>query len=416
MKLTTELVTEIRRQFAGLGRIVAGRPAAFLDGPAGTQVPNSVISAMVHYLQKMNANHGGLFPTAMESDALLETAHQVFADFLGTNDPDTVFFGQNMTSLTYALSRALAKTWKSGDEIIVTMLDHDANYSPWVQAAHDAGVDVRRVRFRPTDCTLDLDELRSHLSERTRLVAVGCASNAVGTINPVKQITTWAHEVGAKVFLDAVHYAPHALIDVTAWDCDFLACSAYKFFGPHLGVMYGKRELLEELQPYKLRPATNDLPGKWMTGTQSHESIAGGAAAVDYIAGLGHRLTGEAMLSRREALMAAYRAIGEYERGLIGRMLAGLAEIPGVQVRGITDPKRLAERVSTLAFTHNRIVPAELAERLGEQGFFTWHGNYYALNLMEQLGLEPHGMLRVGLVHYNTAEEVDGLLGAIRGM
>jgi cysteine desulfurase family protein (TIGR01976 family) len=416
MKLTPEFITDIRRQFAGLGRIVANRPAAFLDGPAGTQVTNSVVSAMAHYLQKMNANHGGLFPTALESDAVLATAHKIFADFVGTDDPDCVFFGQNMTSLTFALSRALAKTWKHGDEIIVTMLDHDANFSPWVQAAHDAGVDVRRVRFRPEDCTLDLEELRSHLSERTRLVAVGCASNAVGTINPVKQITTWAHEVGAKVFLDAVHYAPHALLDVTAWDCDFLACSAYKFFGPHLGVMYGKRELLEELQPYKVRPATNELPGKWMTGTQSHESIAGGAAAVDYLAGLGHRLTGEAMLSRREALQAAYQAIGDYERGLIARLIAGLAEIPGVHVRGITDPKRWQERVSTLAFTHERIVPAELAERLGEEGFFTWHGNYYALNLMEQLGLEPHGMLRVGLVHYNTAEEVDSLVAAVRRM
>lgn len=296
------------------------------------------------------------------------------------------------------------------------MLDHDANFSPWVQAAHDAGVEVRRVRFHPEDCTLDLDELRSHLSERTRLVAVGCASNAVGTINPVKQITTWAHEVGALVFLDAVHYAPHALLDVTAWDCDFLACSAYKFFGPHLGVMYGKRKHLEAIQPYKVRPATNDLPGKWMTGTQSHEAIAGGGAAVDYLAGLGYRLTSEPRLTRRDALAAAYQAIGQYERELTARLLAGLAEIPEIHVRGITLAARMSERVSTLSFTHKRLIAAELAERLGEQGILTWHGNYYALNLSEQLGLEPHGMLRVGLVHYNTAEEVDALLGALRKM
>jgi cysteine desulfurase family protein (TIGR01976 family) len=321
-----------------------------------------------------------------------------------------------MTSLTFALSRAVARTWKPGDEIIVTLLDHDANVTPWVMAAHDAGVDVRRVRFHHADCTLDLEELRSHLSERTRLVAVGAASNAVGTINPIKQITTLAHEVGALVFVDAVHYAPHALIDAPHWDCDFLACSAYKFFGPHVGVMWGRRELLESLPAYKLRPAPDDLPGKWMTGTQSHESIVGAAAAVDYLTGLGRKLTGDPLQPRRTALQTAYAAIGDYERHLAGHLLAGLREQRDVHVWGITDPHRAHDRVSTLAFTHSRLSSAELAQRLGERGFFTRHGNYYALNLMEQLGLHPPGMLRVGLVHYNTREEVDAFLHALRGL
>ncbi len=414
MTLTAEFVSDIRRQFAALGRIVADRPAAFLDGPAGTQVPNSVVSAMAHYLQKMNANHGGRFLTSQDSDQMLKTAHRIFADFVGTDDPGTVFFGQNMTSLTFALSRALAQTWKAGDEIIVTLLDHDANYSPWILAARDAGAEVRLVHFKKEDCTLDLDELRSHLSERTRLVAVGAASNAVGTINPIKQIAHWAHEVGALVFVDAVHYAPHGLIDVQDWDCDFVACSAYKFFGPHLGIMWGKRQLLESLQAYKVRPAANTLPEKWMTGTQSHESIAGGAAAVDYLTGLGRRIAEDPLLPRRAALAKVYHSIHAYESLLVRLLLDGLNSIREVKVYGITDPHRMRERVSTIAFTHERFTSAELAELLGRQGFFTWHGNYYAINLTDELGLEPEGMLRVGLVHYNTVDEVESFVAAVR--
>ncbi len=416
MMLTPEIVTDIRRQFAALGRIVADRPAAFLDGPAGTQVPNSVVSAMAHYLQKMNANHGGRFLTSQESDGMLATAHRIFADFLNASDPGEVYFGQNMTSLTFALSRALARNWKPGDEIVVTLLDHDANYSPWVLAARDAGAEVRQVHFNKADCTLDLAELRSHLSERTKLVAVGAASNAVGTINPIKQIARWTHEVGALLFVDAVHYAPHGLVDVQDWDCDFLGCSAYKFFGPHLGIMWGKRRLLEQLQAYKVRPAANTLPEKWMTGTQSHESIAGGAAAVDYLTGLGRRLAEDPLLPRRAALSKAYHAISAYEHALLKQLLDGLSSIREVKVYGITDPARMRERVSTVAFTHQRFTSEELSELLGRQGFFTWHGNYYALNLSEQLGLEPTGMLRVGLVHYNTSEEVASFVAAVKAL
>jgi cysteine desulfurase family protein (TIGR01976 family) len=298
--------------------------------------------------------------------------------------------------------------------VLVTRLDHDANVSPWVLAARDRGATVRFVEIRREDCTLDLDDLRSKLSDRTRLVAIGCASNSVGTINPVGDICRWAHDAGALTFLDAVHYAPHAAIDVAAWDADFLACSAYKFFGPHVGLMWGRRELLEALPAYKVRPAPDDLPGKWMTGTQNHEGIAGVLAAIDYLADLGRAVSGQAGLDRRAALLEAWAAVGQYERQIGQRLLAGLLDIPDVRVWGITAADRWAERVPTISITHSRLRPAELAERLGRDGIFVWAGNYYALQLTETLGLEPDGMVRLGLVHYNTSEEVDRTLAALR--
>jgi cysteine desulfurase family protein (TIGR01976 family) len=413
MPLTPELVEQCRRQFPALSRMQHGRPVAYLDGPAGTQVPQRVIDAVSHYLAHANANHGGLFPTSRESDAMLDAAHQAVADLLGA-DPETIVFGPNMTTLTLALSRALGRTWKRGDEVLVTRLDHDANVTPWVRAAEDAGAVVRFVEVRCEDCTLVLDDLRSKLNERTRLVAVGCASNSVGTINPVRDICRWAHDAGAEVFLDAVHYAPHFLMDVQDFGCDFLACSAYKFFGPHVGVLWGRRERLEELPAYKVRPAPDTLPGKWMTGTQNHEGIAGVLAAVDYLGELGHAVAGDDSLTRREALTHGYGAIGDYERSLVQRLLAGLSEMDGVTVQGITDPARSHERAPTISLTHARRTAAELAEYLGERGIYAWHGNYYALCLTEALGLEPQGMLRIGLVHYNTADEVDRVLEALR--
>jgi cysteine desulfurase family protein (TIGR01976 family) len=416
MRFSPEILELCRRQFPALSRRVGDRPAAFFDGPGGTQVPQRVIDAVGHYLAHTNANHGGRFATAIESDRLLAEAHRGLADFLGADDPRTIVFGQNMTSLTFALSRALARGWKAGDEIVLTRLDHDANVTPWVLAARDAGATVRLASVRSEDCTLDLEELRHLINERTRLVAVGCASNATGGINPVRDICDWAHAVGAKVFLDAVHYAPHGLIDVQAWGCDFLACSAYKFFGPHVGILWGRREWFEELEAYKVRPAPLDLPGKWMTGTQSHEAIAGALAAVEYLADLGRLLAASDSLSRRAALREAYREIALYERALVKRLLAGLAELPEIQVFGINDPARQDERVATVAFTHERFTSSELAERLGRLGMFAWHGNYYALHLTESLGLEPEGMLRVGLVHYNTPTEVERLLEALRAL
>lgn len=408
------LVPNLRAQFPALARREGGQPAAYLDGPAGTQVPQGVIDAMSHYLSHCSANHGGLFPSGRESDALLDEVHRGLADFVGADDPDEIAFGQNMTSLTFAFSRALARTWKPGDEIVVTLLDHDANVTPWALAARDAGIKVQYVRFKPEDCTLDLAEFRSKINDRTRLVAVGCASNATGGINPVRQIADWAHEAGSLVFADAVHFAPHGLVDVKGLGVDFLACSAYKFFGPHIGILWGKRQYMETLEAYKLRPANDALPSKWMTGTQSHESMAGALAAVDYLAGIGRNLAGDQSLARRQALGKAYDAIVPYERSLIAKLLKGLAEIPEIKVFGITDPSRLNERVATVSFTHARFTSAQLAEHLGSRGIFAWHGNYYALNLSEQLGHEPHGMLRVGLVHYNTGEEVERLLQELR--
>ena len=402
-----------RDQFPAFARHVDGQPAVYLDGPAGSQVPQRVIDAIGTYLGQTNANHGGLFETSRQSDAMLADAHRAVADLLGVDSPESTIFGPNMTTLTFALSRALARTWNEGDEVVVTRLDHDANVSPWVLAARDAGATIRRVDFRPEDCTLDLDQLRAAINERTRLVAVGSASNSVGTINPIREICRLAHDAGAHVFVDAVHFAPHALIDVPAWDCDFMACSAYKFFGPHVGILWGRPELLESLAAYKVRPASNDLPDKWMTGTQNHEGIAGVAAAIEYLADLGRSLA-PATSNRRGALASAFEQIGAYERELCGRLVAGLSRLPQVRVWGITDPTRLDQRVPTVSITHRGMSCAELAERLGRRGIFVWHGHFYALELTEALDLEPDGLVRLGLLHYNTIGEVDRLLQALR--
>jgi cysteine desulfurase family protein (TIGR01976 family) len=408
-------VSRCRSQFPALSRQWNGRPAAFLDGPAGSQVPQRVIDAISGYLAGHNANHGGRFVTSRESDLMLDEAHRAVADLLGTNDPATIVFGANMTTLTFALSRALARTWRAGDEIIVTHLDHDANVTPWVLAARDAGASVFHVPIRPDDCTLDLSALYDRLSSRTKLVAVGCASNAVGTVNPAAEICRAAHAAGALVFLDAVHYAPHALIDVAGWHADFVVCSAYKFFGPHVGVLWGRRELLERIAPYKLRPAPNELPGRWMTGTQNHECIAGTMAAVDYLASIGRSLVND-VSSRREALTIAFSAIGRYERELTSMLLRGLSDLPQIRVWGIRDTNLLAERLPTVSFTHARLPPVQVADALAEQGIFVWHGNFYALPLTEALGLEPDGMVRIGLLHYNTREEVDRLLAVLSAL
>lgn len=411
--LTPALVAELRREFPALQRSIHGHPAVYLDGPAGTQVPQRVIDAISHYLSTHNANHGGLFATSIESDQLLDEAHRAAAAFVGASDPDEIAFGANMTTLTFALSRALARTWKAGDEVLVTRLDHDANFTPWALAARDAGATLRIANVRTADGTLDVDDLYRQLSPRTRLVAVGVASNSSGSINPVKEIVAAAHQVGALTFLDNVHAAPHGLTDVAAWNCDFLACSAYKFFGPHVGILWGRRALLESLEAYKVRPAPNSLPGKWMTGTQNHECIAGTLAAIDYVADVGRRASGQASATRREALVAAYGAIGAYERELGRRMLDGLASLPKIRVWGITDPAKFHERYATVSLTHATLTPSEVATRLGQAGICAWQGNYYALNLSEAWGREPQGMVRVGLVHYNTAEEVDRLIEAL---
>jgi cysteine desulfurase family protein (TIGR01976 family) len=405
-------VAWVRAQFPSLQTQVNGQPAAFLDGPAGTQVPTQVMHVIQSYLMAANANSGGAFLTSRRTDAMLAGARTAMADFLNCQR-DEVVFGQNMTTITFAFSRSLARDWHAGDEVAVTTLDHDANFSPW-KALEEKGVVIRQVDINEQDCTLNLDDLKSKLNEKTKLVAVGYASNSVGTINPVAEITRLAHAVGALVYIDAVHFAPHGLIDVKELDCDFLVCSTYKFFGPHMGVLYGKKQHLRNFRPYKVRPCTDLIPERWETGTQVHELIAGIGAAVDYVAGVGQHSV-PTVQARREALAAAYQATVAHERRLITRLIEGLQVIPGMRIYGITDPKRFEERCSTVSFRIGEHNPTAIATFLGERGIFTWDGNYYALNLSERLGVESQGgMLRIGLVHYNTMEEVERLLTALR--
>jgi len=427
----------VRSQFPSLAQPVNRHPAAFLDGPGGTQVPQLVIDAISDYLRRDNANTGGAYATSRRTDAMIAEARSAMADFLHCG-PDEVAFGPNMTTLTFAISRAIGRDLKPGDELVVTRLDHDANVSPWLAMAEDRGLTVRWAEIHDEDCTLDMADLASKINSKTKLVAIGYASNAVGTINPVKEIVQLAHQAGALAYIDAVHYGPHGLIDVAALDCDFLACSTYKFFGPHMGVLFGKREHLKRLRPYKVRPNTNAIPNRWEWGTMQHESIAGITACVEYIADLGRGGTNGATKmrvphpsrfskggndaagtsdvesERRQAIEAAYAAIHAHERALLERCMTGLLKIPGLKIYGITDPARFHERCGTLAVRIPGQTPLELATKLGDRGFFTWDGNYYALNLTEHLDVEKSGgFLRIGFVHYNTIEEVDRLLVAL---
>ena len=401
-----------RKLFPALQQDVNGRPAVFLDGPGGTQVPQSVIEAMSDYLANGLSNRGGFFHTSRQTNETVKAARQAGMDLFNAQRPEEIIFGQNMTSLTFSMSRAIAQTWKAGDEIIVTRLDHDANIAPWLLAAADRGVTVRWLDFRPEDCTLALDSLPQLLNEKTRLVAVTYASNAVGTISDVKQVVRLAHQAGALVYIDAVHYAPHGIIDVQEIDCDFLATSAYKYFGPHTGVLYGKYEHLDRLTAYKVRPASDKPAGKWETGTQSFESLAGVTAAVDYLAGLS-----DGQGTRRQQLVQAMTAIKEYEMALSAYFLQEATKLSGLRVYGITDIEMLDHRTPTFAVSLAGLTPGDVAARLGEQGIFVWDGHYYALAVMERLGLlSSGGLVRIGFVHYNTHEEADRLLEALTAL
>ena len=396
-----------RAQFPSLRLMLDGHPAVFFDNPGGTQVPQSVIDAVSGYYASQNANVGGAFETSRRTDAVVAGARAAMADLLGAPGPETIVFGPSMTALTFHLARSLAETIQPGDEVIVTALDHDANVAPWLDL-EAAGAVIRTVDIHPKDGTLNLDGLRGMLSERTRLVAVTHASNAVGTIPPVKEIVEMTHAVGAWVFVDAVQYAPHGPLDVQALDCDFLACSAYKFFGPHLGILYGKAEHLKALTPHKVRPSKDAIPYRWEMGTLSHESLAGLTAAVTYLETLG---TGG---TRRARLLSAMAHLRDYEQTLSKRLLDGLAAMADVTVYGLTDTARLAERLPTVAFTWPRLSPRATAEHLAAHGICVWSGNYYALSLMERLGLEgTGGAVRVGLAHYNTPAEIDRLLAVL---
>jgi cysteine desulfurase family protein (TIGR01976 family) len=405
-------ISRVRSQFPSLSQTVDGQPAVFLDGPGGTQVPQRVIDAISDYLKTSNANTHGAYATSRLTDVVVAEARAAMADFFGC-ESDEVVFGPNMTTLTFAISRSIGRELGPRDEILLTQLDHDANVSPW-RAIEERGVTIRFVDINEDDCTLNMADLAQKISSRTRVVAVGYASNAVGTINDVKEIVRLAHQKGALAYIDSVHYAPHGPIDVRELDCDFLVCSSYKFFGPHMGILYGKREHLKSLQPYKVRANTNAIPNRWEWGTLNHECIAGITACVEYLADLGRQADPSAS-TRRAALLAAYAAIQQYEHGLAEVLIRGLLAIPGLKFYGIRDLEKLDRRCPTVAVRVAGHTPVELASKLGERGFFTWDGNYYALNLSERLDVEKDGgFLRIGLAHYNTAEEVQRFLSALR--
>lgn len=399
----------VRSQFPSLTQ-----PFHFLDAPGGTQVPKRVIDAIGEYLLNSNANNHGLFSTSRKTDEIIAEAHRAMSDLLGCA-PEEIVFGANMTTLTFAMSRAIGRTLKPGDEIVVTQLDHDGNIAPW-KALAERGVTIRTADIRLEDCTLDLDDLARKINGRTRVVAVGYASNAVGTINDVARVVRMAREAGALSFIDAVHYTPHGHIDVRSLDCDFLACSPYKFFAPHMGVLYGKREHLEKLEPYKVRPALDEGWDRWETGTQNHEALAGLIAAIDYLSDLGKQFDNSGK-PRWERLLAAMNQIRRYERDLATRLISGLLEIPGLTFYGITNPDQFYHRTPTVSVRLASHTPQEIATYLGKRGIFVWDGNFYALNLTERLGVESNGgLLRIGLVHYNTVQEVDHLLGELRNL
>ena len=400
-------VVALRKQFPALNQSINNQTPIFFDGPGGSQVPQSVLEAMNAYLGFYNSNLGGAFFSSDKTVELMQQARQAVADLLNAPSSDQIVFGANMTSLTFSFSRAISRDWQVGDEIIVTNADHFSNVSSWQLAAEDKGVKVNTALINEADCTLDYTHFESLLNERTKLVAVTYASNTTGSINDIKRIVEAAHQVGALVYVDAVHFAPHELIDVQALNCDFLACSAYKFFGPHVGIVYGKREHLEGFTPYKVEPAKDVIPGRWETGTQSFEGLAGVIAAIDYIASISQL---PAQVSRRQRLADALSISKQHEMALSQHFLARLAEFPQISLFGINDEARLAERTPTFALTFADHTPNEVSRFLGQDSICVWDGHFYAQGLCQQLGvLETGGVVRIGCMHYNTVAEIDQL-------
>ena len=398
---------QLRAQFPALMQTVDGKSPVFLDGPGGSQVPQPVLSAMTAYLGHYNSNLGGAFFSSDKTVELMANARQAAADLLNAPSAQNIVFGPNMTSLTFSFSRAISRSWQAGDEIIVTNADHFSNVSSWQQAAEDKGAVVNTALINEADCSLDMAHFESLLNANTKLVAVTYASNTTGSINDIKRIIELAHNVGALVYVDAVHYAPHELIDVQALDCDFLACSAYKFFGPHLGMVYGKASHLEGFTPYKVEPAKDVIPGRWETGTQSFEGLAGVIAAIDYIASISQL---PAQVSRRQRLADALSISKQHEMALSQHFLARLAEFPQISLFGINDEARLAERTPTFALTFADHTPNEVSRFLGQDAICVWDGHFYAQGLCQQLGvLETGGVVRIGCMHYNTVAEIDQL-------
>lgn len=401
---TTAMIStaEIRRQFPALQRVLNGYPVAYFDGPGGTQVPRMVVEAMNDYLFHHNANTHWAYPTSEETDAIIDSARTVLADFLNAT-PAEIVFGANMTTLTFHLARALAREFARDDEIVITELDHHANIAPWRRLEKECGVTVRMAKMIPETGVLDWEDFSRQITRRTKLVAIGAASNALGTINDIRRAREMAHSVGAKIFVDAVHYAPHGLIDIREWNCDFLVCSAYKFYGPHLGILYGRRELLELLDFPKLIPAPDSAPERAETGTQNHEGIAGAAAAVNFLASLGNAVT------RRKRLESAFSQLHERGKSSIKALWNGLQEMSRVRVFGPTPDKA---RTPTIAFTINDMSSTEVAERLAERGLFLSDGDFYAVTVIERLG--QAGVVRAGCACYTTEEEVERLLAGVR--
>jgi len=397
-------VEEIRRCFPALTRTHHGYPVAYFDGPGGTQVPQPVVEAMNDYLYHHNANTHWAYPSSEETDAIIDSARNVLADFLNAS-PAEIVFGANMSTLTFHLAHAVGRDLRANDEILVTELDHHANIAPWRTLEKERGVKVRMVKMIPEMGELDWDDFSRQLTRHTKLVAVGAASNAIGTINDVKRAGEMAHYVGARVFVDAVHYAPHQLIDVRDWNCDFLACSAYKFYGPHIGILWGRRDLLESLDFPKLIPAPDSAPERAETGTQNHEGIAGAAAAVDFLASLAPGST------RRERLHAAFQQLHQRGDELVTELWNELQQIQRVRLYG--PPPRTA-RTPTIAFTMDEMPSIEVAKKLAERGFFLSHGDFYAMTVVERLGQAPQGLVRAGCACYTTMEEVNRLLTGVR--
>lgn len=400
----------IRQQFPSLDR-----PAVFLDNPAGTQISKHSLDRINRYLLEYNANHEGRFETSRRSDEVLHEAHAAVADFLNASRPEEIIFGNNMTTLTLHMSRSLARNLQAGDNILVTRLDHDANISPWMLVAEDKGCNLIWVDIDVEDGTLDLDDFARALEHKPKIAAFCYASNLLGTVNPVKRLTKMAKDVGALVYIDAVQYAPHGPIDVQDIDCDFLACSSYKFFGPHAGALYGKYDLLNELKAYKVRPASDELPYKFETGTQNHEGIAGVLGAMEYFEWLGHQFGGEhaqawkdaGFSGRRLTLKQAMSTIRDYEYDLSRALIGVVESVPGARIYGVTDLERLDERVPTVSFTLEGKDPEKIADAIGRENFYVWNGHNYALAIVERLGLlDAGGMIRVGPVHYNTSGEI----------
>jgi cysteine desulfurase family protein (TIGR01976 family) len=407
--LTVASVDAIRSHFPALGRMHGGKPVAYFDGPGGTQVPRSVAAAMEEYLFHHNANTHWKYPTSEETDSLIARSRETLADFLNGR-PDEIVFGQNMTTLTFHLARALGREWGKGDEVVITDLDHHGNVAPWRALEKDRGITVRAVPMQVDNGCLDWNALEAAITPRTKLLAIGAASNALGTVTDVARATKLAHGVGARVFVDAVHYAPHLLVDVEAIGCDFLACSAYKFYGPHIGVLWGKRDIIESLDAPRLDPAPQESPERLETGTQNHEGIVGAAAAVDFLASLA---TGHRDRTRRECLRATFDTLHKRGEALLAKLWRALEKIDGVTLYGC---KPGLPRTPTVGFTLRGFSTDDVAIALAKQAVYVSNGDFYAATVVERLGLLPHGLVRVGCACYTTEEEVDRVIQAIRDL